>query len=233
MCIAISEGVRVLRLLLIEDDVLLGSSTKVGLEQDGFAVDWVSDAESADRAVTTHRYDAAILDLGLPGTDGETLLRQWRARGERTGVVVLTGRGYVLDRVRLLNLGADDYLVKPFDLVELDARVRAVVRRSAGANDTALQVGQLQLIPESQTVLWRGQPVVVTSKEFWLLEALVRNKNRVLTRRQLEDALYGWGDEVESNAVEVHIHHLRRKISRDLILTVRGAGYGLRVDALN
>ena len=121
----------------------------------------------------------------------------------------------------------------PFDLVELDARVRAVVRRSAGANDTALQVGQLQLIPESQTVLWRGQPVVVTSKEFWLLEALVRNKNRVLTRRQLEDALYGWGDEVESNAVEVHIHHLRRKISRDLIQTVRGAGYGLRVDALN
>jgi DNA-binding response OmpR family regulator len=210
----------------------LGSSTKVGLEQDGFAVDWVNDAEAADRAVTVHRYEATVLDLGLPGTDGETLLREWRARGECTPVIVLTGRDYVLDRVRLLNLGADDYLTKPFDLTELDARVRAVVRRAAGASGAALQVGQLQLIPESQTVLWRGQPVVVTSKEFWLLEALVRNKNRVLTRRQLEDAVYGWGDEVESNAVEVHIHHLRRKISRDLIMTVRGAGYGLRLDAV-
>jgi DNA-binding response OmpR family regulator len=221
-----------LRILLVEDDVLLGSSTKVGLEQDGFAVDWVNDARAADRALTTHLYEAVILDLGLPGTDGETLLRDWRTRGERTPVLVLTGRGYVLDRVRILNLGADDYLVKPFDLIELDARVRAVVRRSAGVSGSALQVGQLQLIPESQTVLWRGQPVSVTSKEFWLLEALVRNKNRVLTRRQLEDALYGWGDEVESNAVEVHIHHLRRKISRDLIMTVRGAGYGLRLDAV-
>ena len=221
-----------MRILLVEDDMHLGSSTKVGLEQDGFAVDWVNDAEAADRAVTVHRYEATVLDLGLPGTDGETLLREWRARGERTPVIVLTGRDYVLDRVRLLNLGADDYLTKPFDLTELDARVRAVVRRAAGASGAALQVGQLQLIPESQTVLWRGQPVVVTSKEFWLLEALVRNKNRVLTRRQLEDALYGWGDEVESNAVEVHIHHLRRKISRDLIMTVRGAGYGLRLDAV-
>jgi DNA-binding response OmpR family regulator len=226
------SGGGVLRILLVEDDLLLGSSTKVGLEQDGFAVDWVNDAAAADRAITTHRYDAVVLDLGLPGTDGETLLRDWRARGERTPVVVLTGRGFVLDRVRLLNFGADDYLVKPFDLTELDARVRAVVRRAAGECGSALQVGQLQLIPESQTVLWRGQPVVVTSKEFWLLEALVRNKNRVLTRRQLEDALYGWGDEVESNAVEVHIHHLRRKISRDLIVTVRGAGYGLRLDAV-
>jgi two-component system OmpR family response regulator/two-component system response regulator QseB len=220
------------RLLLVEDDVLLGSSTKVGLEQDGFAVDWVNDADAADRALRVHLYDAVVLDLGLPGTDGETVLREWRARGERTAVVVLTGRGYVLDRVRLLNLGADDYLVKPFDLTELAARVRAVVRRAAGTSGSTLQVGQLQLIPESQTVIWKGQPVVVTSKEFWLLEALVRNKNRVLTRRQLEDALYGWGDEVESNAVEVHIHHLRRKISRDLILTVRGAGYGLRLDAV-
>jgi len=222
-----------LRILLVEDDVLLGTSTKVGLEQDGYAVDWVNDAEAADRALTTHVYDAVVLDLGLPGTDGETLLRGWRARGERTAVLVLTGRGYVLDRVRLLNLGADDYLVKPFDLTELDARVRAVVRRAAGVSCSALTVGHLQLIPESQTVLWRGRPVVVTSKEFWLLEALVRNKNRVLTRRQLEDALYGWGDEVESNAVEVHIHHLRRKLSRDLIQTVRGAGYGLRLDVLN
>jgi DNA-binding response OmpR family regulator len=221
-----------LRLLLVEDDVPLGSSTKIGLEQGGFAVDWVTDGEAADRSVTTRRYDAIVLDLGLPGADGETMLRDWRARGERTPVVVLTGRGQVMDRVRLLNLGADDYMVKPIDLLELDARLHAVVRRSAGVNGSTLQVGQLQLIPESQTVMWRGQSVVVTSKEFWLLEALVRNKNRVLTRRQLEDVLYGWGDEVESNAVEVHIHHLRKKISRDLIQTVRGAGYGFNPDAV-
>lgn len=232
MCKAVTVGVTDLRVLLIEDDEQLGSSTKVGLEQIGFALDWVNDAGAADHAVTTHRYDAVILDLGLPDTDGETLLRNWRARGERTSVLVLTGRGFVEDRVRVLNLGADDYLIKPFDLTELEARVRAVVRRSTGASEPALQVGQLQLIPESQTVIWRGQPVVVTTKEFWLLEALVRNKNRVLTRRQLEDALYGWGDDVGSNSVEVHIHHLRRKISRDLILTVRGAGYGLRLDAV-
>ena len=226
------NGVRNLRLLLIEDDVPLGSSTKTGLEQEGYFVDWVHDAEAADRALTTHIYDAAILDLGLPGTDGEALLRAWRARGDRTAVVVLTGRGYVMDRVRLLNLGADDYLVKPIDLSELDARVRAVVRRAVDTGGAPLQVGQLQLIPASQAVIWRGQPVIVTSKEYCLLEALVRNRNRVLTRRQLEDALYGWGDDVESNAVEVHIHHLRRKLGRDLIQTVRGAGYGLRLDAV-
>ena len=222
-----------MRLLLVEDDVSLGASTKTGLEQEAFVVDWVNDAEAADQALTTHVYDAVILDLGLPGTDGEALLRAWRARGDRTAVVVLTGRGYVMDRVRLLNLGADDYLVKPIDLSELDARVRAVVRRAANTGGTPLQIGQLQLIPVSQAVIWRGQPVTVTSKEFCLLEALVRNRNRVLTRRQLEDALYGWGDDVESNAVEVHIHHLRRKLGRDLIRTVRGAGYGLRLDAVD
>lgn len=221
-----------MRILLIEDDALLGASTRVGLEQDGYAVDWVQEAEAADCAIKTHSYDAVVLDLGLPGTDGEALLRRWRARGERRAVLVVTGRGFVLDRVRLLNLGADDYLVKPFDLSELDARLRAVVRRVASNNKAELSVGQLQLIPETLSVLWRGQPIAVTSKEFWLLEALVRNKSRVLTRRQLEDALYGWGDEVESNAVEVHIHHLRRKISRDLIMTVRSAGYGLRLDAV-
>ena len=220
-----------MRLLLIEDDEFLGSSTKVGLEQEGFEADWVNDAAAADRAVTTRRYDAVILDLGLPGTDGATLLRQWRARGERTAVIVLTGRGNVLDRVQLLDIGADDYLIKPIDLIELAARVRAVVRRAAGTGSAPVQVGPLQLIPATQTVIWRGQPVGVTSKEFCVLEALARNQNRVLTRRQLEEALYGWGDEVESNAVEVHIHHLRRKLGRDLIQTVRGAGYGLRVDA--
>ena len=219
-----------MRVLFVEDDTLLGASTKLGLEQDGFAVDWVTDGAAADSALTAHRYDASVLDLGLPDVDGEKLLRAWRLREDRTPVVVLTARGYVLDRVRLLNLGADDYLVKPFDLLELCARIRAVVRRSAGHSSEVIECGALRLYPESQTVQWRGERVEVTAKEFWLLEALARNRNRIMTRRQLEDALYGWGDEVESNAVEVHIHHLRRKIARELILTVRGAGYSLNDD---
>lgn len=218
------------QLLLIEDDEFLGSSTKVGLEQDGYTVDWVTDAEAADRAFAERTYGAAILDLGLPRMGGEDLLSILRARGDLTPVVVLTGRGSVLDRVRLLNLGADDYLVKPCDLIELIARVHALVRRAAAGGST-LQLGRLQLILDSQTVVWHGQPVAVTSKEFLLLEALVRNKNRVLTRRQLEVALYGWSDEVESNAIEVHVHHLRRKLSKDLIQTVRGSGYAIQLEA--
>jgi DNA-binding response OmpR family regulator len=219
-----------LRVLFVEDDALLGASAKLGLEQDGFAVDWATDGASADRALVSHRYDAVVLDLGLPDVEGERLLRSWRGRDDRTPVVVLTARGFVLDRVRLLNLGADDYLVKPFDLLELCARIRAVVRRTAGQSSEVLECGALKLYPESQTVLWQGQRIEVTSKEFWLLEALVRNKSRILTRRQLEDALYGWGDEVESNAIEVHVHHLRRKIARELIMTVRGAGYSINHD---
>jgi DNA-binding response OmpR family regulator len=218
------------RILLVEDDAMLGASVQVGLEQDGFAADWVTDGIAADSAVKAHRYDAIVLDLGLPGVEGETLLRGWRARADRTPIVVLTARGFVLDRVRMLNLGADDYLVKPFDLLELCARIRAVVRRAAGECREVLEFGPLQLYPESHAVLWHGQRVEVTNKEFWLLEALLRNRSRILTRRQLEDALYGWGDAVESNAIEVHIHHLRRKLSRKLILTVRGSGYSLTHD---
>jgi DNA-binding response OmpR family regulator len=219
-----------LRVLFVEDDAPLGASAKLGLEQDGFAVDWATDGAGADRALTSHRYDAVVLDLGLPDVEGERLLRSWRGRADRTPVIVLTARGFVLDRVRLLNLGADDYLVKPFDLLELCARIRAVVRRASGHGGSVLECGALKLYPDSQTVQWRGRPVELTSKEFWLLEALVRNRNRIMTRRQLEDALYGWGDEVESNAVEVHVHHLRRKLARELILTVRGAGYSINHD---
>jgi two-component system OmpR family response regulator/two-component system response regulator QseB len=219
-----------MRILLAEDDPMLGSSVKVGLEQDGLTVDWVTNGAAADDVVKCHRYDAVLLDLGLPGIDGEALLRRWRARAELTPIVVLTARGFVLDRVRLLNLGADDYLVKPFDLLELCARIRAVVRRAAGQGSEVLQCGPLQLYRDAQVVVWHGRRVEVTNKEFWLLEALVRNRNRVVTRRQLEDALYGWGEEVESNAIEVHIHHLRRKLARDLILTVRGSGYSLAHD---
>jgi DNA-binding response OmpR family regulator len=218
------------RILLAEDDSMLGASVKAGLEQDGFAVDWVTDGATADSVIKSHHYDAVVLDLGLPGIEGESLLRSWREREERTPIVVLTAKDFVLDRVRLLTLGADDYMVKPFDLLELCARIRAVVRRTAGHSSAALEFGPLKLYVETHVVVWHGRRVEVSNKEFWLLEALVRNRSRVLTRRQLEDALYGWGNEVESNAIEVHVHHLRRKLSGKLIRTVRGLGYTLAQD---
>jgi DNA-binding response OmpR family regulator len=218
------------RILLAEDDSMLGQSVKAGLEQDGFTVDWVTDGTTADGAIKSHRYDAVVLDLGLPGVEGESLLRSWRAREDCTPIIVLTAKDFVLDRVRLLTIGADDYMVKPFDLLELCARIRAVVRRTAGQSSAALEFGPLKLFPESHVVVWHGKRVEVSNKEFWLLETLVRNRSRVLTRRQLEDALYGWGNEVESNAVEVHVHHLRRKLSGNLIRTVRGMGYALTDD---
>jgi two-component system OmpR family response regulator/two-component system response regulator QseB len=215
------------RILLAEDDVMLGESMRAGLEQDGFAVDWVRDGATADSAIRSYRYDAVVLDLGLPGTDGEALLRGWRQRDERTPIVVVTSRGLVIERVRLLSLGADDFLVKPVDLLELCARIRAVVRRTAGHSGEALEFGPLKLYMESRTVTWHGQRVDVSKKEYWLLEALVRNRGRVMTRRQLEDALYRWGAEVESNALAVHVHNLRAKLSEDLIRTVRGVGYAI------
>jgi DNA-binding response OmpR family regulator len=217
------------RILLVEDDSMLGESVRAGLEQDGFAVDWVTDGATADSVVRSHEYDAVVLDLGLPGIDGESLLR-WRERATRTPVVVLTAKDFVLDRVRLLTLGADDFMVKPFDLLELCARIRAVVRRTAGHSSAALEFGPLKLFVESHVVVWHGRKVEVSNKEFWLLEALIRNRSRVLTRRQLEDALYGWGNEVESNAIVVHVHNLRNKLSADLIRTMRGLGYALAED---
>jgi DNA-binding response OmpR family regulator len=215
------------RILLAEDDPMLGESIKVGLEQDGFTVDWVLDGATADSVIQSHHYDVVVLDLNLPGVEGETLLRGWRERDDRTPIVVLTAKDFVLDRVRLLTLGADDYMVKPFDLLELCARIRAVVRRTAGHSGAALEVGPLKLFVESHVVVWQGRRVEVTNKEFWLLEALVRNRSRILTQRQLEDALYGWGSEVESNAIAVHVHNLRHKLSVKLIKTVRGLGYTL------
>ena len=216
-----------MRILLVEDDRLLGSSTRQGLEQDGFVVDWVTEGSSAATATSVQRYDVIVLDLGLPGLSGEQLLRTWRAHRERTPVVVMTARGLVADRVSMLEAGADDYLVKPFDLLELCARIRAVTRRAADESGVAFECGDLRLFPGPRIVTWRGNRIEVTGTEFCLLETLLRNRNRVLTRRQLEEALHGWGDESQSNSIEVHVHHLRRKISRDLIQTIRGAGYCL------
>jgi two-component system, OmpR family, response regulator QseB len=214
--------------LLIVDDLVLGPALKHGLEQEKLAVDLVADYQSADAAVQARRYDVVVLDFALPGTQDAALLRIWRARGETTPVIVLTARAFVADRVRLLDMGADDYLVKPFELIELSARIRALVRRAANRGGETLEFGPVQLAPDNRKVTLHGADVDLTNREFLLLEALLRNRSRVLTRRQLEDLLYGRDEEVESNAVEVHIHHLRRKLGRNLIETVRGVGYRLR-----
>lgn len=219
-----------MRILLAEDDRALGESIKRGLEQDGFAVDWVIDRTTADSVIHAQHYDAVVLDLGPSGADGEKVLRDWRERENGTPVFVLTARDIVLDRVRLPMLGADDGTVKPFDLLDLCARIRAVVRRTAGQSGDALEFGPLTLLIESGLVSWHGRKVDVTRKEFRLLEALVRNRRRVLTLHQLEDALYGWGHEVASNAIAVHVHNVRRKLCGKLIRTVRGLGYTLTED---
>jgi DNA-binding response OmpR family regulator len=219
-----------MRVLLVEDDPLLGASVQQGLGQEGFVVDWVSDGGAADAAVLVNQFDAIALDLSLPTQSGETLLHRWRARDNHTPVIVLTARGFVNDRVRLLNMGADDYLVKPFDLLELCARLRAVGRRAAGPGSATLQCGAVRLERDTRTVTLDQQPVPLTHREFRVLEVLMRNLNRVMSREQIEQSLYGWGEEIESNAIEVHVHHLRRKLGRSLIQTIRGVGYRI-VDA--
>ncbi|HOK10670.1 MAG TPA: winged helix-turn-helix domain-containing protein [Ottowia sp.] len=217
-----------MRVLLAEDDELLGSGLRAGLRQHGFAVDWVRDGVAAERELLTGQHAVAVLDLGLPRQDGMDALAAVRARGVRTPVVVLTARDAIGARIQGLDSGADDYLVKPVDLGELAARLRALVRRAHGAADTRLTLGEVTLDPAARQV-WRGdQPVVLSLREFDLLHAFMRQAGRVLTREQLEQQLYAWGSEVSSNAVEVHIHNLRRKLGGGLIETVRGVGYVAR-----
>jgi len=217
-----------MRVLLAEDDELLGSGLRAGLRQHGFAVDWVRDGVAAERELLTGQHAVAVLDLGLPLQDGMDALAAVRAKGARTPVVVLTARDAIGARIQGLDSGADDYLVKPVDLGELAARLRALVRRAHGAADTRLTLGEVTLDPAARQV-WRGdQPVVLSLREFDLLHAFMRQAGRVLTREQLEQQLYAWGSEVSSNAVEVHIHNLRRKLGGGLIETVRGVGYVAR-----
>jgi len=220
-----------LRILTVEDDAVLGPAVAHGLELEGFAVDLRADGVGADAALVAQKYDAIVLDLGLPGISGEDLLRSWRERSDYTPVLVLTARGFVLDRVRLLNLGADDYLVKPFDLLELSARLRALSRRNGTRDNVLLECGALLLSRSEHIAMWSGARVELTKREYRILDTLLRNRDRVLSRKQLEEALYGWGEEVDSNAIEVHVHNLRRKLSRGLIETVRGAGYRLNRNA--
>ena len=219
-----------MRLLLAEDDPLLGDGLRVGLRQLGFQVDWVRDGHASERELLAEPYAAAVLDLGLPLKDGLDVLAEVRGRGLTTPVLVLTARDAVPDRVRGLDLGADDYVVKPIDLDELAARLRALVRRSHGQPQEMLQSGDVALDPAARAVTQGGERVTLSTREFDLLHALMLNAGRVLSREQLEQHLYSWGQEVESNAVEVHVHHLRRKLGAGLVQTVRGVGYLLLRD---
>ena len=214
-----------MRILLAEDDPLLGDGLRAGLRQSGFQVDWVRDGDAAERELRAEPYAAAVLDLGLPRKDGMAVLASIRRAAVKTPVLVLTARDAVPDRIRGLDLGADDYVVKPVDLHELAARLRALVRRAHGQPEERLVAQDVVLDPAARTVLRAGGPVALPAREFDLLHALMLNAGRVMSREQLEQHLYSWGREVESNAVEVHVHHLRRKLGNDLIQTVRGVGY--------
>ena len=218
-----------MRLLLVEDDQLLGRAMQISLLRAGYAADWVRSGRDFDTAMSTHRYGCAILDLGLPDRPGEELLHEARSRRTRIPFIVVTARGGIQDRIALLDAGADDYLTKPFDLDELTARIRSVTRRAAESEseEETLSYGNLHLSPATYVATWNGKDILLTHREYAVLEALVRRKGQVLTRARLEEALYGWGEEIGSNTVEVYIHFLRRKIHYGIIETVRGLGYQL------
>ena len=220
-----------MRLLLVEDDPMIGASVQRGLRQDGHTVDWVRDGAAADLAVAAGVHELILLDLGLPGKSGLEWLAQWRARGVTLPVLILTARDAVADRVRGLDSGADDYLVKPFSLEELAARLRALGRRQGGRAAPRLELGPLSLDPATHEVSKDGQPVELSAREFALLHALMENPGVPLSRTQLEERLYGWDAEVASNAVEVHIHALRRKLGAEWIKNVRGVGYRVPAEA--
>lgn len=214
-----------MRVLLVEDDRLLGDAIQAGLKHAGFAAEWVQDGVAAEAALSAETFAAIVLDLGLPGRSGLDILRSLRTRGDRTPVLILTARDAIDDRIQGLDAGADDYAVKPFDLGELAARLRALIRRGAGQAAPRLTVADMVLDPASRRLTVGGVPVELSAREFALLHALMLNAGRVLSRSQIEQQLYAWGDEVESNTVEVFVHHLRRKIGAGRIKTLRGVGY--------
>jgi len=214
-----------MRLLLVEDDSLLGDGIRAGLRQSGYTVDWCRDGRAAQRAMEAEPYALMVLDIGLPQLSGLDLLKWLRSKGGDLPVLILTARDTVADRVKGLDSGADDYVVKPFDLEELAARIRALLRRHGGRTVPLICHDRLTLDPAAHTLMQDNQPVELSPREFAVLQALLENSGRVLSRERLEQSLYGWGDEVESNAVEVYIHHLRRKLGTSLIRTIRGVGY--------
>ena len=214
-----------MRLLLVEDDEMLGEAVRAGIAQEGYAVDWLRDGRAACRALESDHFDLVVLDLGLPGCTGLEVLQHARAAKVSTPVLILTAWDTVSDRVSGLDAGADDYLTKPFDLEELAARLRALGRRGGGRAEAVLRHGSVELDPAARTAHLAGQPIDLSGKEFALLQMLLENSGRVMGRERLEEGLYGWASEVGSNTVEVHIHHLRRKLGKEIIRTVRGVGY--------
>jgi two-component system response regulator QseB len=214
-----------MRLLLAEDDAMIGESVRRGLHQDGFAVDWVRDGRAAEIALAENVHDLLLLDLGLPRKEGLEVLRGMRRRGDARPVLIVTARDAVADRVAGLDAGADDYVLKPFDLTELAARIRALLRRRSGRATPILTAGDITLDPATHEVRVRDNPLALSAREFALLEALLVRPGAVLSRAQLEEKLYGWNEEVGSNAVEVHLHALRRKLPPDTIRNVRGVGW--------
>ena len=222
-----------MRLLLVEDDAMIGASVRAGLRQDGFAIDWVTDGEAAEHAfaVGAATYDLVLLDLGLPKKGGLDVLRSLRARGHDVPVLIMTARDAVVDRVAGLDAGADDYLVKPFDLDELAARVRALHRRRGGRAEALLRHGwgddTITLDPARREVRHNDQPVALSTREFAVLEALLQRPGAVLSRAQLEEKVYGWDEEPGSNTIEVYVHGLRKKLGAGLIRNVRGVGYAI------
>lgn len=214
-----------MRLLLVEDDPLLGDGLKLGLQGEGYTVDWLTDGSQALHSLLTENFDLVVLDLGLPGMDGIEVLKAIRDRGLAIPVLILTARDAVKDRVGGLDQGADDYLTKPFDLEELSARLRSLLRRSQDRAVPVLGHGDVSLDPAAREVRRAGEKVELSRKEFSVLHYLLEHQGRVVSRERLEQALYGWDTEIESNALEVHVHKLRRKLGAELISTVRGVGY--------
>ena len=214
-----------MRLLLVEDDTMIGQAVLALLRREGYVVDWVQDGAQADTALRGHQYDLVLLDLGLPKLDGLQVLRQLRARKDATPVLVATARDAVRDRIAGLDAGADDYLVKPYDMDELLARMRALARRATGHLEAVYEHGGVMLNPNTREASVNGQPVTLSGREWAVLQALLARPGATLSRQQIEDKLYGWGDEVSSNAVEVYIHGLRKKLGAAAVLNVRGLGY--------
>ncbi len=222
-----SYGTRLVRILLVEDDAALGDGIRAGLRLADYAVDWVRDGEAARSALLDHSYHACVLDLGLPKRSGLAVVEELRQRGNPVPVLILTARDSTADKIAGLDAGADDYLTKPFDLPELQARLRALLRRAAGASTPTLEHNGVVLEPASKRVTRNGEAVAVSAREYALLHDLLSHRNHIRTRSQLEESLYAWGEETGSNTIEVYIHHLRKKFGADFIRTIRGLGYRL------
>lgn len=219
-----------MRILLIEDDKMIGEGLQKALRQSGFSINWVEDGAMADSALTDEIYELAILDLGLPGMSGLEVLKNLRARHNNMPVLVLTARDSVSDRVKGLDLGADDYMLKPFALEELEARIRSLLRRQAGQAGEWLEYKNLRLNPKTHEAVFNEEKIAMTGREFALMFALIKNPSAVLSKKQLEESLYGWNEEVASNAIEVHVHQIRKKLDAKLIKNIRNVGYTLECE---